>query len=328
MDELAIGDTRGNSITHYVTIGAVACTGIANGVVQGSLVGAAGELPERYMQALVGGTAASGVLVSLLRILTKAALPKSSDGLRQSSNLYFLVSAIFIVLCIVLQTFVHRLPVIQFYKTLDASISASTPLLQGERPTVSALERPPKHSQLYSVSLAEIKGSKMSWTPVRYWQTLKQIQGLVLSLTFIYVVTLSIFPGFITENVHSIKLGDWYPVLLITTYNVSDLLGKMLTAFYVVKDKATVEVMCIARILFFPLFASCLHGSAFMHTEAAVFISTLLLGVTNGYLSSVIMMSTPKMVAFQDAEVAGIIVVVFLLTGIAAGSILGWVWVI
>jgi hypothetical protein len=29
-------------------------------------------------------------------------------------------------------------------------------------------------------------------------------------------VTLSIFPGFLAEDVHSIYLGDWYPVLLVS----------------------------------------------------------------------------------------------------------------
>lgn len=45
----------------------------------------------------------------------------------------------------------------------------------------------------------------------------------------LYVVTLSIFPGYITEDVHSQLLKDWYPILLITGYNVFDLVGKSLT---------------------------------------------------------------------------------------------------
>lgn len=44
----------------YVTVAAVALSGLADALVQGSLIGAAGELPERYMQAVVAGTAGSG----------------------------------------------------------------------------------------------------------------------------------------------------------------------------------------------------------------------------------------------------------------------------
>lgn len=47
----------------YVTVGAVALSGLADALVQGGVVGAAGELPERYMQAVVAGTAASGTVL-------------------------------------------------------------------------------------------------------------------------------------------------------------------------------------------------------------------------------------------------------------------------
>ncbi|PNX99401.1 equilibrative nucleotide transporter 1-like protein [Trifolium pratense] len=44
----------------YVTVGSVGLSGVADALVQGSIVGSAGELPERYMQAVIAGTAASG----------------------------------------------------------------------------------------------------------------------------------------------------------------------------------------------------------------------------------------------------------------------------
>lgn len=60
MDEIWITGNKGTRTTHYLTVGAASVLGIADALVQGSLVGAAGELPERYMQALMAGTAASG----------------------------------------------------------------------------------------------------------------------------------------------------------------------------------------------------------------------------------------------------------------------------
>lgn len=45
----------------YVTAGALGISGVADALVQGSIVGSAGELPERYMQAVIAGTAASGI---------------------------------------------------------------------------------------------------------------------------------------------------------------------------------------------------------------------------------------------------------------------------
>lgn len=46
----------------YATVSLVALCGIADALVQASIIGSAGELPERYMQAVVAGTAASGNL--------------------------------------------------------------------------------------------------------------------------------------------------------------------------------------------------------------------------------------------------------------------------
>ncbi len=39
-------------------------------------------------------------------------------------------------------------------------------------------------------------------------------------------VTLSIFPGVLAEDVHSAELGSWYPVALLTVFNLADWAGK------------------------------------------------------------------------------------------------------
>ena len=42
-----------------------------------------------------------------------------------------------------------------------------------------------------------------------------------------YLATASIFPGVLGEDLRSEVLGDWYPILLITLYNVADVAGKV-----------------------------------------------------------------------------------------------------
>jgi len=58
-----------------------------------------------------------------------------------------------------------------------------------------------------------------------------KFKGAAFGIFIIYIVSLSIFPGFIAEDLESKLLRDWYPILLITVYNSS------------------------ARLLFYPLFA-------------------------------------------------------------------------
>jgi equilibrative nucleoside transporter 1/2/3 len=62
MDAVYIKGRVGLYDGFYVTVGALALSGMADALVQGGLIGAAGELPERYMQAVVAGTAASGTI--------------------------------------------------------------------------------------------------------------------------------------------------------------------------------------------------------------------------------------------------------------------------
>eukprot|EP01018_Ginkgo_biloba_P010707 Gb_12126 [translate_table: standard] len=62
MDAMWIDGHKGLNGTYYTTVAAVGFCGIADGLVEGTLIGSAGELPERYMQAVIGGTAASGKL--------------------------------------------------------------------------------------------------------------------------------------------------------------------------------------------------------------------------------------------------------------------------
>lgn len=244
----------------------------------------------------------AGVLVSFLRIFTKAVFSQDAQGLRRSAILYFSVSIVVMAVCIVFYNVAHRLPVIKYYRNLKAQ------------------------------AVNEEKEEKGSLTAAVWGATLWDILGRVkwygFGILLIYVVTLSIFPGYITEDVHSKVLKDWYPILLIAGYNVFDLVGKSLTAVYLLENAKIAISACIARLLFYPLFLVCLHGPEFFRTEIPVTVLTCLLGLTNGYLTSVLMILAPKAVQLQHAETAGIVIVLFLVVGLAIGSIVAWFWVI
>ncbi|GMH01616.1 hypothetical protein Nepgr_003455 [Nepenthes gracilis] len=98
-----------------VTVAAVGLSCLADGLVQGGLIGSAGEFPERYMQAVVAGTAASGVHVSFLRIFIKAAYSQDTDGLRRSAILYFTIGIVLVVVCLTSYNVAHRLSIIKYY---------------------------------------------------------------------------------------------------------------------------------------------------------------------------------------------------------------------
>ena len=75
-------------------------TGIGDGLTQSSLYGYGGRImfspafsfnnligmfPPKYMGAITGGNGVAGVVVSILRIATKAMYPNDTTGLRKSA---------------------------------------------------------------------------------------------------------------------------------------------------------------------------------------------------------------------------------------------------
>lgn len=237
-----------------------------------------------------------------MRIVTKAIYPQDAHGLRKSANLYFIVSIVVMVFCIICYNVADRLPIVQYYKDIK---------FQAQKE---------ENSEKGSMS-----GS--AWRST-LWHIVGRIKWFGFGIFLIYVVTLSIFPGYITEDVHSEVLRDWYPIMLITGYNVFDLVGKSLTAFYLLENTNIAVGACVARLLFYPLFLGCLHGPEFFRTEIPVTVLTCLLGLTNGYLTSILMILAPKTVPIHHAETAGIAIVLFLVLGLAVGSIVSWFWVI
>lgn len=144
----------------------------------------------------------------------------------------------------------------------------------------------------------------------------------------IYTVTLSIFPGFLAENIKSDVMKDWYPIALIATYNLSDFVGKSLTGVYVMEGVGKAAWWCMARLVLYPMFIGCFRGPEWLRTEAPVVVLTVVLGLSNGYLTSVLMILAPKTVAEAEAEVAAIVMAVSLAMGLVSGSLIGWFWII
>jgi len=237
-----------------------------------------------------------------MRVITKAIYPQDAQGLRKSANLYFGVSIAVMAICLVCYNVADRLPVVQYYKEIK---------LQALREE--------------SNEKGSLSGS--AWRST-LWNIIGRTKLFGFGIFMIYVVTLSIFPGYITEDVHSEVLKDWYPIVLIAGYNVFDLVGKTLPAVYLLENANIAVAASVARLLFYPLFLGCLHGPEFFRSEIPVTVLTCLLGLTNGYFTCVLMILAPKAVPIQHSETAGIVIVMFLVLGLAVGSVVTWFWVV
>ncbi|KAJ7948236.1 Equilibrative nucleotide transporter 3 [Quillaja saponaria] len=288
--------------------------GVADAHVQGGMVGDLSFMRPEFIQSFLAGLAASGTLTSSLRLITKAAFENSKDGLRKGAILFFAISTFFELLCVLLYAFAFpKLPIVKYYRSKAASEGSKTvsaDLAAGGIQTLpEADEEDPKRFDRL--------GNK---------ELLLQNIDYALDMFLIYVLTLSIFPGFLSEDTGSHSLGAWYALVLIAIYNVSDLIGRYIPLVKCLKleSRKCLMIMILARFLLVPAF----YFTAKYGDQGWMIMLTSFLGLSNGYLTVCVLTSAPKGYKGPEQNALGNLLVLFLLGGIFAGVTLDWLWLI
>ncbi|CAL0328970.1 unnamed protein product [Lupinus luteus] len=217
--------------------------GIADAHSQGGMVGDLSYMLPEFIQSFLAGAAASGALTSCLRLITKAAFENSKDGLRKGAILFFAISTFFELLCVLLYAFVFpKLPIIKYYRSKAASEGSKT--VTGDLAAGGIQSSPTGDNE---ESKQERKGNK---------QLLYENIDYALDLFLIYALTLSIFPGFLSEDTGQHSLGTWYALVLITMYNVFDLIGRYVPLLKMVKleSRKLITIAILCRFLLVPAF--------------------------------------------------------------------------
>lgn len=142
----------------------------------------------------------------------------------------------------------------------------------------------------------------------------------------IYTLTLSIFPGFLSEDTGSHSLGGWYAVVLIAMYNVGDLIGRYipLLKFFKLESRKYITAATLSRFLLVPAF----YFTAKYGDQGWMIMLTSFLGLSNGYLTVCVLTAAPKGYKGPEQNALGNLLVLFLLGGIFAGATLDWLWLI
>ncbi|KAJ7946888.1 equilibrative nucleotide transporter 3-like [Quillaja saponaria] len=177
--------------------------GIADAHVQGGMVGDLAFMCPEFLQSFFAGLAASGALASVLRLLTKVAFEKSHDGLRKGAMLFLAIATFFEFLCILLYAiYFPKLSIVKYYRSKAA--------LEGSKTVSADLAAAGIQTEVNQKVGADAKQERLG-NKALFFQNIDYAADLFL----IYVLTLSIFPGFLYENTGSHQLGEWYPLVLI-----------------------------------------------------------------------------------------------------------------
>lgn len=229
--------------------------------------------------------------------------------------LFSSISCFFELLCVLLYAFIFpKLPIVKYYRSKAASegsLTVSADLAAGgiqNRPNPKSEEDP---------ACVERLSTK---------QLLLQNIDYALGMFLIYILTLSIFPGFLAEDTGSHSLGSWYALVLIASYNVWDLIGRYVPLIEQIKlrSRKGLLVAVVSRLLLIPAF----YYTAKYGDQGWMIMLTSLLGLSNGYLTVCILTEAPKGYKGPEQNALGNLLVLCLLGGIFCGAVLDWVWLI
>lgn len=289
--------------------------GVADAHVQGGMVGDLSLMRPEFVQSFLAGSAASGVLTSMLRLITKAAFEHTKNGLRKGAILFFAISSFFELLCVLLYAYAFpKLPVVKFYRAKAASEGSKTVAADLAAGGIQSLpgevddEDPQEPERLSNKEL------------------LFQNIDYALDIFLIYALTLSILPGFLSEDTGKHSLGTWYALVLIAMYNVWDLIGRYipLLKFLKLESRKGLMAVILSRFLLVPAF----YFTAKYGDQGWMILLTSFLGLTNGYLTVCVLTSAPKGYKGPEQNALGNLLVLFLLGGLFSGVTLDWLWLI
>uniref|UniRef100_A0A2N9IJD4 Equilibrative nucleotide transporter 3-like n=1 Tax=Fagus sylvatica TaxID=28930 RepID=A0A2N9IJD4_FAGSY len=146
-----------------------------------------------------------------------------------------------------------------------------------------------------------------------------------LDVFLLYALTLSIFPGFLSENTGSHSLGI-YALVLIAIYDVWDLIGRFIPLLKCLRleSRKGLMIAVLSRFLLIPAF----YYTAKYGDQGWMIMLTSFLGLTNGYLTVHVLTSAPKGYKGPEQNALGNLLVLFLVGGTTAGVTLDWLWLI
>jgi len=286
-------------------------------IFQGGILGVAGKFPPAYMGAVFSGQAVGGIFASGCNVVFLA-LGASAE---QSGFFCFITSVVFLLTALIVYCIATKSEFYQYHL--------------GEK-TVMLKEKKPEDSKL----LENGDGPPDLPVKVNPFSVLIQISPYAGAVFSCFLVTLGTFPA-ITAQVVSTQpsTSAWastffVPVGCFLLFNIGDYLGRFLAGLIQWPKPSKVGSyvtlgLSILRFVFIPLFLYCnirpddrnLTSVAF-ESDTAYIIIMMLFSVSNGYVSSICMISGPQMVTGEEAGTAANLMVACLGLGLGVGAFL------
>ncbi|NXY78776.1 S29A3 protein, partial [Glareola pratincola] len=305
-----------------LTMGCVVVVSGASTVFTSSIFGLSSCFPMRNLQALISGQAMGGTISAVASVIDLAAAADVTD----SALAYFLTADIFIVVCIMVYLLLPRLQYSRYYMS---SLSLESPSLATVPPDSSTEDEAEPGGTTNTSFLAKRSGIP----PLR--PILQKTALLGFCLFYVFFISIIIFPS-LSSNIESVSRSSgspwstkyFAPLTSFLLYNFADWCGRQITAWIQVPGPKSklLPALVLLRTVFLPLFILSNYQPR-AHIRTVVFdrdiypvVFTALLGLSNGYLGTLVIVYGPKIVPKELAEAAGVVMTFYLMLGLAVGS--------
>ncbi|KAG5654678.1 hypothetical protein H0H81_009927 [Sphagnurus paluster] len=304
--------------------------------LQTSITAVASLFGPPAIQAMMSGQAAVAVAVSGVQVLSsslflwratpEAIAANAIDGSAEqgSARMFFALSTLFLIISAVAHNILISKPA---YKTLVASL---------ERKSFREAGTTAEQESLTSVGRSHDFTSEKA----RILRVAKANITYEIAAAYVFIVTLAVFPP-ITTSVTPTNPST-HPLLFnvvhFLVFNIGDFLGRYICAIpalWIWSAKWLVS-LSMARTLFIPIFLMCniqrpstdLPVTPIINSDFLFFLILFAFGLSNGYVSSMCMMSAPSLDhnprlegRKEDVDVAATVASFSIVAGLALGSI-------
>ncbi|KAM6130434.1 equilibrative nucleoside transporter 3 [Phoenicopterus ruber ruber] len=300
-----------------LTIGCVVVVSGASTVFTSSIFGVSSHFPMKNLQALISGQAMGGTISAVASVIDLAAAADITD----SALAYFLTADIFIVICIMIYLLLPRLEYSRYY-------------LSSQKDSPSAATVPPDSSgDSGGTANTSFLPKSTGIPPLR--PILQKTALLGFCLFYVFFISIIIFPS-LSSNIESVSKSSgslwstkyFAPLTSFLLYNFADWCGRQITAWIQVPGPRSklLPALVLLRTIFLPLFILSNYQPR-AHIRTVIFnqdvypvVFTVLLGLSNGYLGTLVIVYGPKIVPKELAEAAGVVMTFYLVLGLAVGS--------
>lgn len=342
---LAICDSSNWKILFFwITLVSVVLLNMASGIYQNCVFGTGAKFPRKYTNAVLIGSNICGTFTSIVNLLSIWLAPAPQEA----AIYYFVTALVAILMCLISYNLLEKN---QFYRYHDAAARSSDNSylsLQNEsaaelaervplgdvpdtfRDTVDAIVPKPDEERSPITCYDQLRNN---------WIVLTKCWKQCLNTFLVFYLTLTLFPTVLAD----VKQLDGYftdkyfiPFACFFVFNVSALLGNLISNYTSWPGKERVWILAAVRLLFIPFYLFCNYNPTakrwpvYIKSDLAYILATIVFATLHGYLSSVCMMFASSGLKPDEAMKAGMLAAFFLVFGLFTGvsSSFFWPWVI